>query len=424
MLVYVLHKDGHPLMPTKRNGKVRHLLEEGKAKVVCREPFTIRLTYESGSYVQPVDLGVDAGSKTAGLSACTDTEELYAAEAELRSDITKNLSERREYRRSRRYRKTRYRKPRFSNRTASKEKGWLAPSVEAKISEHIRAIEKVCSILPIRKITVETASFDTQKLKAELEGREKPQGKEYQQGDQLGFWNVREYVLFRDGHSCRCCHGKSGDSILNVHHIESRQTGGDAPGNLVTLCETCHKRYHAGEIGLPSDIGKQPSFRDAAFMGIMRWTLYNRLKAMYPGKVFNTFGYITKNTRINHGVTKTHAADARCISGHPDAAPLPYYYYLKFVRRHNRQLHKSNILKGGIRKLNQAPKYVRGFCLFDKVLFNGTECFVFGRRSSGYFDLRLLDGKKIHSSANVRDIQLLEHAKTILTERRRKQGEA
>ena len=122
MLVYVLHKDGHPLMPTKRNGKVRHLLEEGKAKVVCREPFTIRLTYESGSYVQAVDLGVDAGSKTAGLSACTEAEELYAAEAELRHDITKNLSERREYRRSRRYRKTRYRKPRFSNRTASKEK--------------------------------------------------------------------------------------------------------------------------------------------------------------------------------------------------------------------------------------------------------------------------------------------------------------
>ena len=158
-------------------------------------------------------------------------------------------------------------------------------------------------------------------------------------------------------------------------------------------------------------------------MGIMRWTLYNRLKAMYPGKVFNTFGYITKNTRISHGVTKTHAADARCISGHPDAAPLPYYYYLKFVRRHNRQIHKSNILKGGMRKLDQAPKYVRGFCLFDRVLFNGTECFVFGRRSSGYFDLRLLDGKRIHSSANVRDIQLLEHAKTILTERR-KQGEA
>ena len=25
-----------------------------------------------------------------------------------------------------------------------------------------------------------------------------------------------------------------------VHHIESRKTGGNAPNNLITLCETCH----------------------------------------------------------------------------------------------------------------------------------------------------------------------------------------
>src|SRR6266699_2908506 len=61
----------------------------------------------------------------------------------------------------------------------------------------------------------------------------------YQQGPQLGFWNVREYVLFRDGHTCKWCLGKSGDKIFNVHHIESRKTGGDSPDNLITLCETC-----------------------------------------------------------------------------------------------------------------------------------------------------------------------------------------
>ena len=51
-------------------------------------------------------------------------------------------------------------------------------------------------------------------------------------------------------------------------------------------------------------------------------------------------------------------------------------YTIKPVRHHNRQLHKATILKGSIRKNNQAPKYVFGFRLFDKVLYNGIECFV------------------------------------------------
>ena len=107
-------------------------------------------------------------------------------------------------------------------------------------------------------------------------------GTEYQQGEQLDFWNVREYVLFRDGHICQCCKGKSKDVILNVHHIESRKTGGDAPNNLITLCETCHKKYHAGEIELPKTIMRGMKFQDTVFMGIMRWACYNELKTRYP----------------------------------------------------------------------------------------------------------------------------------------------
>ena len=102
------------------------------------------------------------------------------------------------------------------------------------------------------------------------------QGEEYQQGKQLGFWNVREYVLWRDGHACQHCHGKSKDHVLNVHHLESRKTGGDAPNNLITLCETCHKAFHRGKFELKIKRGKP--LRDAAFMGIMRWAFYKRLK--------------------------------------------------------------------------------------------------------------------------------------------------
>lgn len=41
--VYVLNKDGKPLMPTARCGHVRHLLKEQKARVVTSKPFTIQL---------------------------------------------------------------------------------------------------------------------------------------------------------------------------------------------------------------------------------------------------------------------------------------------------------------------------------------------------------------------------------------------
>lgn len=418
MLVYVQNKDGQPLMPTRRCGKVRRLLNDRKAKVVMRCPFTIRLLYGATDIVQPVDLGIDAGSKTIGVSACTADRELYAGEVTLRTDVTNNLSTRREFRRARRNRKRRYRKPRFDNRVRSKHKGWLAPTVEVRIASHLKVVTDVMKILPVNHITAEVASFDLQKLKADLAGLNRPHGTEYQQGEQLGFWNVREYVLFRDGHQCRCCKGRSGDKALNVHHIESRKTGGDAPDNLVTLCETCHKGYHAGTVSLPRNIKRSAGFRDAAFMGIMRWAFYGRLRELYPGKVSMTYGYITKNTRIRHGLEKTHAVDARCISGHPEASPLDCFYLQKKVRCHNRQLHKAKILKGGIRKANQAAKEVRGFRLFDRVEYNGQECFVFGRRTSGYFDLRLLDGAKIYPAASVKQIRLIERSETTLMERR------
>ena len=135
-MVYVQNKLGHPLMPTENHRKVRLLLKHGLAVVVGRIPFTIRLTTKSKAYVQPIILGVDAGSKTIGLSASTEQKELFAAEVIPRNDVVNNLATRRECRRARRNRKTRYRKPRFQNRVHSKQKGWLAPSVEATKKPH------------------------------------------------------------------------------------------------------------------------------------------------------------------------------------------------------------------------------------------------------------------------------------------------
>ena len=152
-------------------------------------------------------------------------------------------------------------------------------------------------------------------------------------------------------------------------------------------------------------------------MGIMRWTFYNRLKQIYPN-VKMTYGYITKNTRISNNLEKSHRVDARCISRNPLAKPLDFWFYIKQVRKHNRQIHKAKITKGGKRKLNQAPYDVKGFRLFDKVLYDGVECFIFGRRSTGYFDLRKLDGEVIHRSASYKKLKLLNIRKSLLIEKR------
>ena len=411
--VFVLNMRGQPLMPCSPP-KARKLLRAGKAVPVRRTPFVIQLTVPTGETKQPITLGVDAGYKHVGLSATTAKEELLASEVELRQDVTGLLSNRLALRRARRNRKTRCRAPRFDNRVRSKHKGWLAPSVENRIQAHISRIEAVCRVLPITKIVIETASFDIQKIKnPEVEGTD------YLQGEQLGFWNVREYVLFRDGHVCQACKGRSKDLILNVHHIESRKTGGDAPGNLITLCEACHKAYHAGKLKQFSP-RRGASFRAETFMGIMRWTVLNRLRERHPElPVTNTYGYLTKHKRIVAGLPKTHCADAFCIAGVLDAKRRGEYLFQKQTRRHNRQIHKLTILKGGVRKRHQAPYLVHGFRLFDKVLCKGEVGFIFGRRSSGAFDVRRLDGTKISAGISYKKLSLLEKRKTFLTELRK-----
>lgn len=409
-MVYVLNVDGKPLMPCK-SAKARHLLRDGKAKVVKREPFTIKLLFECDNITQPITLGVDAGSKHIGVSASTEKKEVYSADVELRNDIVELISTRKQNRRTRRSR-LRYRKPRFNNR--KKDDKWLAPSVEQKIQCHLKVVEDLHKILPITKIVVELANFDIQKiLNPNIEGEE------YQKGAQSGFWNVREFVIWRDNHTCQHCKGKSKDNVLEVHHIESRKTGGNAPNNLVTLCKTCHQKHHRE--GMQLNIHRGNSMRHEAFMGVMRREFYNRLKDIYQD-VKITYGYITKSNRIANGLPKAHHIDAFCIAGNLEAELLGYYYYQKKVRCHNRQIHKANYLKGGRKKLNQSPYIVLGFRLFDKVKLENEECFVFGRRVRGYFKVCKLDGTVIHTDINYKKLKFVNTRKRYLTERREMEG--
>ncbi|MBN2015993.1 HNH endonuclease [Candidatus Dojkabacteria bacterium] len=405
MLVYVINKNGNPLMPCKP-AKARHLLETNKAVVVKRTPFTIQLTWDCEDNRQPVTLGVDSGYENIGLSVTTDKEEVFSAEVKLRTDIVKLNSERRMCRRTRRNRKTRYRKPRFLNRRI--KTGWLAPSIQHKLDSHIKVIDMAKKILPITKITVEVAAFDIQKIKnPDIEGVE------YQNGEQSGFRNVKEYVLYRDGHICQRCKGKSGDKILEVHHIESRQTGGDRPANLITLCRTCHDKVTQGNIKLK--IKPSKGFKAETFMTMVRWRIIDKLREL-GNNVSHTYGYITKSRRRELGIEKSHSNDAFVIAKGTNQTRLNGYL-IKQARRCNRKLYKG--IRSHIK--NTAPRFVHGFQRFDKVLWNGVECFIFGRRSSGYFALRDLVGNSLNASVRYTNLELLESFKTMLIERK---GEA
>lgn len=391
-MIYVRSKDGKVLMPTERCGKIGYLLRHGKAHVASRVPFIVQLDYETSTYTQDVSLGIDAGSKHIGVSASSEKKELFAAQVELRSDIVSLLSTRRELRRTRRNRKTRYRKARFNNR--KKKDGWIAPSIEQKVASHLKVIRLVHDLLPIAKTTIEVGQFDAQKIK-----NPDIKGEDYQQGEQMGFWNIREYVLARDGHRCVHCNGKSKDSILNVHHLEGRKTGGNSPGNLVTLCETCHKAYHRGEFALK--IKRRSSLRDAAVMNIMRWAVYDRAKLEF-GNVNLTYGYATKYTRIENGITKTHTADAFCIAKNVHAMRSRIFFLCRCVRRHTRALHVCNPKRGGMRRYCIASHKIgkSRFQRYDMVRWKGRECFISGS-TKGRPVLRDIEGIKMHDKQSV-----------------------
>ena len=190
MLVYVLKQNGQPFMPTERFGKVRRLLKEGKAKVVRREPFTIRLLYEPETdVVQECYCGVDTGSKYVGVACIGNNRVLYQAQTELRNDIKKKMDARRQARRSRRLRKTRYRKQRFLNRRNSVKNDRLSPSVKHKVQAHIDEIEFCKKILPIsnEKIILEVSQFDTTLMKNPNLINEKIKHWGYQKGFNYGY---------------------------------------------------------------------------------------------------------------------------------------------------------------------------------------------------------------------------------------------
>ena len=401
-LVYVINKNGKPLMPCKP-AKARHLLEAEKAKVVNHNPFTIQLLWDCEENVDELVLGIDAGYNKIGYSVVSESKEIIAGELELRSDIKRLLEKRRAYRRCRRNRLW-YRKQRFDNRGRSD--GWLAPSLQHKLDSHIKLIERLKRILPITKVVVEVASFDTQKMQ-----NPEISGVEYQQGELRGY-EVREYLLEKWSRKCAYC-GKK-DVPLEVEHIVPKSRGGsDRVSNLTISCHECNQKkgnLTAEESGHPEIQKKaKQSLKATAFMNNIRWKLVNLLNCEW------TYGSITKYNRIRLGLEKSHVNDAFVIAGGDKQDRSEYIYKGKQVRRQNRSLYKANLLKGGRKKRNTI-KEINGFRRFDKVMYGKIKCFIFGLRNRGYFDLRDIEGNKICGDVNHKKLRLLERSRGIIQE--------
>lgn len=53
----------------------------------------------------------------------------------------------------------------------------------------------------------------------------------------------------------------------------------------------------------------------------------------------------------------------------------------------------------------------------EKVKYNNIDCFIFGRRSSGSFDIRKLTGEVISHGISYKKLKLVEYRKSLLIER-------
>lgn len=405
--VYVLSKSGRPLMPTKP-ARARHLLEAGEAKVVRVAPFTIRLTIDTPEAVQPVYGGQDPGLTQGVAAVCNDGKVLFQAETKCRPDISEKLAERRNYRRNRRYRKTRYRKPRFLNRR--KQEGWVAPSIRQLKHEHDKLRSLVESILPVAGWAVELNKFDFQKM-------ENPnvQGIQYQCGPQKGYFDVREYVLERDGYACVLCNSTADRKLYRFRGKSQR------PKNLVTFCGECHKKAVSKEI--PFAVLME-NYRWAARVNVMRalWVLSDKAVFVAAEQV--------AEARIALGIEKSHVNDAlaagyAAFSIAPKAGSVKFLRG-RFVRRKNRQLRRANPVRGGIRPQANANRY-----LINKhgVRFQKGDLVVYrtknGRKIIGYINtlfsrgaVRIADhaGRELYNGASVNKLKKLQNADALTWE--------
>lgn len=411
MLVFVLNKHGEPLMPCKPR-KARILLKEKKAKIVSYEPFTIQLLYGSSGYKQETTIGIDTGAKNIGIAIKSQNKIIAKGEIELRGDIKFNLTIRRQYRRSRRYRKTRYRQARFQNR--KRPEGWLPPSIQSRINHTFNWIDKFTKLLPNPKLIIEVGKFDVQKMQSPS-----IEGTEYQEGDTYGYHDTRYYVFARDNYTCQVCKGKN--KILRTHHIIYKSEGGsDKADNLITVCTDCHTSENHKKGGIfykwMLESKKLPSYKETPFMNIIRKRIYKK----YPNAQI-VYGSYTTVKRKELGLDKTHYNDALAITGIKEGfIDEVSIFKIKQFRKKKRSLHEATPRKGRKEPNRTAKRNAKntkqssGYYLNDKVRVFGRMGFISGFTSGGAYIKDILGNyitipEKTYKQVSFKYLEFISH---------------
>ncbi|MEG1924158.1 MAG: RRXRR domain-containing protein [Ruthenibacterium sp.] len=370
-MVYVLNKNGNAIMPTKRYGHVRYLLNNKKAVVVNNKPFTIKLKYEVDDKTQPLILGIDPGRTNIGVSVLNEQgEEIYAAHVSTRNkDIVKLIKKRAAYRRASRKgeRKVRQRRAvkngtifkdgeiqerilpgckepiqnhfivnaeaRFMNR--KRPLGWLTPSAKQLVLTHINVVKKLCSILPISDVCVEYNRFAFMKMD---DGTIK--GLDFQNGRMKGYKSVNEYAYALQDGKCAIC----GAPIEHYHHLEAQhKNGSGTPENIVGLCSCCHTAAHTQKVAASLlQIGKKKQYAALSVLNqAMPYILDETIALFGEGHTHTCVGYDTKQIRERVSLQKTHNIDAACIAASVNGVYPKVTgdaYEIQQFRRHDRAI--------------------------------------------------------------------------------------
>lgn len=371
-IVYVLNKDGSPLMPTRRFCHVRKLLKSGQAKAVSTKPFVIQLLYESTKYTQPLYGGTDPGRTNIGEAVVNQKGEvIYTANVVSRNkEIPKLMAKRKAHRQASRRgerlrRKRRAKKcgtttdfpdgrklpkykdgilglkdiinteSKFANR--KRPAGWITPTVRQCVQTHINVIKLIRKILPVTDWTLEYNKFAFMELE---HGR--IYGYDFQNGRMKGYDSKEDYIYALQDGRCMLCGGK----IEHYHHIVPRHLGGsDTQENIVGLCNNCHTEVHLNRKIL-DQIGKKKKYAGTSIVNIAMPFIFDEIRVMFGNEHTRICtGQDTYAFRKEHDVTKDHCADAACISaiggGTGPIVDSHNPFEIRQFRNHDRQIVKS-----------------------------------------------------------------------------------
>jgi 5-methylcytosine-specific restriction endonuclease McrA len=407
MLVYVINQNGNPLMPCKP-AKARKLLRSGKAKVVNRCPFTIRLLWDCEENVQEVTVGIDKGSYTTGFSCVGNEQILMSGEIHHRTDIKEKMEVRASNRRNRRKRLW-YRQERFDNRASAKRSGRLPPSIKANVEEVIRVIRKIP--LPISHLIIEDVQVDIARLNDPT-----LIGKAYTESNRMDE-NLRIATLMCDGYQCTQCEKKN--TKLDAHHIIYREHGGkETISNLITLCKRCHDKVHQGQLML--DNSGISGFEDTIAQRTMQGKTYLYETLGQMAQLDKVFGYQTSAYRKSLDLPKTHEIDALCVATlqtgeriHPNREN---FYTIRFRPTQTRRQYHDLPRKGKGRVQYQVNAELDGFRKGDVIRVKGKWVKQINSiYSNGY--LAFARVKREPNSAKPKDCQLLQRGQTVIWEK-------